>query len=116
MYTAPPLAPTLLERFTRSPSKGYPREWTEAHAIEFYYETPRKIDALVQCATLFSTYPAVAASAAFARVTFARMSEARTVDGSDANEILIGMTNTSGNDPRSWIRLDCPGIMAISGT
>ena len=34
---------------------------------------------LVQCATLFCTYPAVAARAALARVTLARMSQARAV-------------------------------------
>jgi hypothetical protein len=36
-------------------------------------------DDLVQCATLFCTYPAAAARAALARVTLARMSEARAV-------------------------------------
>jgi hypothetical protein len=44
--------------------------------------------ALVQCATLFCTYPAVAASAALARVTLARMSDARAVQMNDLGSML----------------------------
>jgi hypothetical protein len=43
---------------------------------------------LVQCATLFCTYPAVAASAAFARVTLARMSLARAVQMNGLGSML----------------------------
>lgn len=43
---------------------------------------------LVQCATLFCTYPAVATSAAFARVTLARMSVARTVQMNGLGSML----------------------------
>lgn len=39
----------------------------------------RDLANLVQCATLFCTYRAVAARAALARVTFARMSDAPAV-------------------------------------
>lgn len=44
--------------------------------------------ALVQCANLFCTYPALAASAAFARVTLARMSDARAVQMNGLGSML----------------------------
>jgi phosphoglycolate phosphatase-like HAD superfamily hydrolase len=43
---------------------------------------------LVQCATLFCTYPAEATMAAFARVTLARMSEARAVQMNGLGSML----------------------------
>jgi uncharacterized protein (DUF2132 family) len=43
---------------------------------------------LVQCATLFCTYPALAASAAFARVTLVRMSVARAVQMNGLGSML----------------------------
>lgn len=56
------------------------------HRLEAPYEPladlekqPLDSSHLVQCATLFCTYRVVATSAAFARVTLARMSVARAV-------------------------------------
>ena len=43
---------------------------------------------LVQCATLFCTYPAMVARAAFARVTLARMSDARAVQMNGLGSML----------------------------
>jgi len=45
-------------------------------------------EVLVQCATLFCTYPAAAARPAFARVTLARMSEARAVQMNGLGSML----------------------------
>lgn len=50
MFRPDRLAPTLTESFTRASSNGYPRGWTQAHAIEFYSESPRKLDSLVEIA------------------------------------------------------------------
>ena len=46
------------------------------------------VDELVQCATLFCTYPTVAAKAAFARVTLARMSLALAVQMNGLGSML----------------------------
>lgn len=58
-----------------------------ALGTESTYKAP-EIEKLVQCATLFCTYPAVAASAAFARVTLARMSLARAVQMNGLGSML----------------------------
>ena len=47
-----------------------------------------RLNRLVQCATLFCTYPAVAARAAFARVTLARMSVALAVQMNGLGSML----------------------------
>ncbi len=44
------MSPTLIDRFARAGSSGYPSSWTQFDAIDFYHEGPRRQQALVRLA------------------------------------------------------------------